>query len=501
MSINTRTVDAYLDGLVASNHITEPGRQWLVAALDPFHDTDVCCSGLPDTNLAPSIVQLVKQTFSVACPSGVTSGTWDANIVQFPIPHAFQLAATTAAQSGGDLLNIVDLVTSGGVTVGGVSAFTCATGSPTDLTATIVDGACPAQYFEGTCRVIAAGFEVVNTTSDLYAQGQILAYRTPQGNPHASQATYNIYDGSQSKYVGAASYHEWSSWPTTLANAMLLGGTRQWHAKEGVYSVATFSGAEHPAFGTIPLSPMVWPSDPEESGDTNTTIWVPPSFEVDQVATYANKFNHVDSFHMNGAYFTGLSLQTTLNVTVNWYIERFPDPYETDLVVLAKPSPPYDPRAMELYTNCLMDMPPGVPVAENGLGDWIASAFSGVTKFAAPLLNFIPGVGPIASAAASGLGSLASTFTSSKPSPSSNAMAKSYIAPPNTKLPPASEVAKATSFRAQAPRSERSEMRRIADVVAARLEKDLVLDGRARRKRGSKQSNKRGRPRRPRRKS
>lgn len=38
----------------------------------------------------------------------------------------------------------------------------------------------PFDYLTGSSRVVAMGFEVVNTTSDLYRQGLVTVYRQPQ---------------------------------------------------------------------------------------------------------------------------------------------------------------------------------------------------------------------------------------------------------------------------------------------------------------------------------
>jgi len=99
-------------------------------------------------------------------------------------------------------------------------------------------------------------------------------------------------------------------------------------------------------------------------------------------------------YDISGACFTGLSLQTTLFIRWNLYIERFPDSSLPDLVVLATPSPEYDPKALEAYSIALQDMPVGVPVAENGIGDW----FSGVVN---KISNVVGNVMPMAQKALS----------------------------------------------------------------------------------------------------
>jgi len=95
-------------------------------------------------------------------------------------------------------------------------------------------------------------------------------------------------------------------------------------------------------------------------------------------------------FNACGAFFTGLSPQTTLNLTVHYYVERFPDVAQTDLVLLATPSPRYDSQALTFYSNAVRDMPVGVMQRENSLGSWFRGAIQTVRNWFAPLASLIP---------------------------------------------------------------------------------------------------------------
>lgn len=112
-------------------------------------------------------------------------------------------------------------------------------------------------------------------------------------------------------------------------------------------------------------------------------------------------------FDTSGVHFTGLSYASTLTVNVRWLIERMPGPRESDLVVLATPSASYDPLALELYTRCLGDMPPGVMLSENPLGEWFRSALSKVADWAPKIGNVVGNFIPGASAFGNVIGGLA----------------------------------------------------------------------------------------------
>jgi len=98
-------------------------------------------------------------------------------------------------------------------------------------------------------------------------------------------------------------------------------------------------------------------------------------------------------FNIAGAYFSGLSNSTTLTVNIIHYFERFPSidiPSDVNLVVLAKPSCRYDPKALELYSAVIRHMPVGVPQRFNGLGDWFREAVQTAKDIVSPVLSAIP---------------------------------------------------------------------------------------------------------------
>jgi hypothetical protein len=49
-----------LNRIAARSGISEDGKQWLLASLDPFHDKAIHCNGYPDTQSAASVVQLAR---------------------------------------------------------------------------------------------------------------------------------------------------------------------------------------------------------------------------------------------------------------------------------------------------------------------------------------------------------------------------------------------------------------------------------------------------------
>jgi hypothetical protein len=252
----------------------------------------------------------------------------------------------------------------------------------------------PSEYCNGNTRVIGAAFEVVNTTAEISKQGQVTVYRLPTIKTPTMVSSTPIAGAFQTSYMNLQRFP-----PANLAQAQLLFGSRSWSAAEGAYVVARINDIDNPL-----LQPSFIP-----------TGWLAQDVIANQGGTYfsssAVTANYGQSdiqtpYDISGAYFTGLSFATSLTVNVRWLIERMPGPSETDLVVLATPSAPYDGLALELYTKALRDMPPGVMLKENPLGEWFRSALSAVADWAPKIGNalgtVLPGAGMIGNALGGG---------------------------------------------------------------------------------------------------
>lgn len=73
-----------LDKIGARLGLTPSGKEWIIASVDPYHDTPVNCCGYPDNNEAASVVQVVKVSTALVVPAAAGAGNWDCHIHQFP---------------------------------------------------------------------------------------------------------------------------------------------------------------------------------------------------------------------------------------------------------------------------------------------------------------------------------------------------------------------------------------------------------------------------------
>jgi hypothetical protein len=402
MSARVSRGERMLAKVGAKTGMTEKGRNWLIGALDPYHDTPLDVCGYPDGNKNPVCVQIVKQSFNLACPSAITTGTWDAQIISTPFCKPVRFS--NASQMGGTNSNPTNTIyhnsTGSNVTIGGVTAISTATGNsfnpainpPLTNTTNINSFGCPDQYLIGNARVIGKAFEVHNTTSELNLQGMCTTWTTPVGDYQTAGAyTSSLNTAGTFTQVGTVSTYTLPLWPNSQATAVLIPGSRQWTAKQGAYVVSRLETTN------IPISEQGFAIQPfYDSGDVSTAINLGPVNSVgDGVSSTVTNWANVfwDSFDQRGALFSGLSLASTLTVNMTWIIERQPDPSLTDLVVLAVPPPERDNVALDLYTHISDYLPTAVPVAENGLGDWFMDAISDVADFVAPAISSLPGVG------------------------------------------------------------------------------------------------------------
>jgi len=386
--------------------LSDDGKEWLKASLDPFHDNQICCNGYPDTCMSASVVQCVKQSVTIAAPPGITTGTWDLHVAQLPWFSSIQANSTSFPAASTNLLQQNADATS---VVGGLYIMKVPTGTNYVIAGTATNQVnssmvLPSTYYRGAARVVGSGFEITNTTAAINAQGLVTVYRNPMPM-NAFNSTYGIVNSATLNVnaVGAASFVSMPCPPVTLAQSLLLPGSRQWAASEGSYQVCALNTDQLPIQGANYIQPLIYTTNADD------TTQVTDHFAVTAVTNGTSPIAfmaHVEptfwtQFDQSGCIFTGLSLASTLTLNWNVYVERFPSQEDNDLIVLAHASPAHDPKALEFYSIALRFLPVGVPVAENGLGDWFKSVINVASDYIAPIASLIPH--PLAQGIATGI--------------------------------------------------------------------------------------------------
>jgi len=388
-----------LDKLVSASSITSAGADFVRKSLDPFHDFQTPLEGFPDEDVSRVVIQEITKTLVISSNQG-TGVTWDCHIATLPelnttlstnapwstkIGSMSSLGAITTSGTSQPTRSAIGPIVYSRVASGNESFISNVTGLPAAGT---IDAVSFNEYFDGQKRIIGMAYEVVNTTAPLYRSGAVACYRMPQVNQTCMVQTQNA---DLSNNLGLAIVSR--SPPTNIQQALLYTGSSQWSAEKGCYVVCVFDAMRNDLVGNTLATRVFTPSD--SNAIASNVIFMQSAI--------ANEFSPCKPlpFHTGGAYFTGLSEQTTLQLTIRLLVEVAPTATNSQLVVLAQPSPYYDPIAIEIYKRAAVQLPCGVPVDQNASGDFWDNVLSIIGK-AAPLAAMVPGIGGFLAPAISG---------------------------------------------------------------------------------------------------
>jgi len=451
-----------MHGLCSSRQITDEGCDWLKFALDPFHDLQLDnLRGYPDVNTEPTVIVKVRQAIELSAPAGLPANTnWDCHIVLSPIDWAkpngnlvyagtqetgYNAAAEVhpqgkgAGHPAGQIEQVgaasgsVNAVTSrlDGLVINSVPA-----GLSNDGDMTFTPGHCPSvaaggyavenitldKYLDydttdlGVYRLVYSGFEVVNTTAQIYKQGAVTVYEYGHSYENAQATIPFSVDSAVTPAAivpNSLATNQFRSPPNTIAEAKIMPGAHTWAAQDGCYCTAKFQG-ENPFQSVTNRNYIIQQNNPKAGSasgynltqqDYTVGSFISPGFLGPYQTTITGSPNaqyggkpgmtaapatHFSRMTTAGAYFTGLSPQTTLFVTWRVGIERLPAANKPTFLALAQPSATFDPNALLLYNLIANHLPPGCPQGWNDLGKWfniIANVAKRVIPSAFPLVS------------------------------------------------------------------------------------------------------------------
>lgn len=420
-----------MDELCKNRLITPEACDWVKSALDPFHDLQLeHLRGYPDVSTEPSVVVKIRQAVTIARPPGLPQGaTWDCHIVTSPID--FSPVTDSAVVSG----RVTPFGNNTRPTTAGVAGEIIGSGNrlarmdgllinsvPSDATnganMTFTPGHCPLtpaggyamqqinldNYLDfedtdlGVYRIIYSGFEVVNTTAQIYKQGAVTVYE--YGNSYEMGAsmptTYGPGNDNFLDYPLSQPTTFFRCPPNTLAEAKIMPGSHSWAAQDGCYNTAKFQsenkfqGMTRRPWAICQNNPTAPSAGGYFTGNSHGSFICDGSlYNLNVSSTTGPGPGDVGAYggpmhfsHMNttGAYFTGLSEQTTLFVTWRVGVERLPSANKPAFLALAQPSAVFDPNALVLYNMVANVLPPGCPQGYNDAGKWFRWISDAVQK-------------------------------------------------------------------------------------------------------------------------
>jgi hypothetical protein len=237
-------------------------------------------------------------------------------------------------------------------------------------------------------RVIAAGFEVTNTTAPLNKQGSLTAYRRSWTHTN-SGANLNLVAGTQDSSLFSIDFY--GGLPSSEEDAYNIPGSRQWAAEEGAYVTCALSELEN-NFNLPNSNPvMVGRMNPNQNSTTADLMALGQVSMPRPVlaATFMEPWgtHRPTNMALSGTYLTGLSAETTITVTLKAYLEIRPGMASPFLEIMSKPTK-YDAIALDTYFATLPTMPPGVPRHMNDMGDWLRMAET-AARVAVPVVRAV----------------------------------------------------------------------------------------------------------------
>lgn len=406
-----------MDELCKNRLITPEACDWVKSALDPFHDLQLeHLRGYPDVATEPTVVVKIRQAATITKPPGLGAGeTWDCHIVTSPIDFspcespsvrsAKALPFGDPARPSNDVAGLISLGDGGPrARMDGLLINSVPSSSSAGANMTFTPGHCPAvpgggyelqqinldDYLDfettdlGVYRLLYSGFEVVNTTAQIYKQGAVTVYE--YGNSFemgASMPQSKTLSADPSQPISQPTTY-FRCPPNTLAEAKIMPGSHSWAAQDGSYNTAKFQSENK--FQAMTRRPWAMCQNnetaPDEGGyqssNTHGSFISDQSLAILDLSTTggvgeAYRYGgpmHFSQMNTTGAYYTGLSEQTTLFVTWRVAIERLPSANKPAFLALAQPSATFDPNALVLYNMVANVLPPGCPQGYNDMGKW-----------------------------------------------------------------------------------------------------------------------------------
>jgi len=385
-----------LESAVGRKQLTKDGKEWLTLALDPFHDWNVPIAGYPDADCSNTVVQCFQYQADLVSPNAA----WDCHIrvnqyVNSSTEYQSLGSANAATQWTGStssspagILQITTCDSGQPLAPSGAALW-----APTNGTHSVL-GTYSDLLFSNS-RIIGLGFEVINTSAEIYKQGSLTAYKMPQTIGKTAVAVTNAAGTA----TGVIHPYTLRFPPSTVALASMLHGTVTWEAAKGAYVVCTQSTTNND-LSPVTYEPSMRSADGTVTAATYQDIcnlaFAPVAIPCNVYKTTAAK---VYPFNTHGVMVTGLNTNSTLRVRLRVYVERAPGPgnaADTALIPLATPSAGYDAAAIKVYSEVAARMPVAVPVDFNSFGDWW-KIISGIAKTVAVPIGALVG-GPTGAA-------------------------------------------------------------------------------------------------------
>lgn len=359
-----------------SNQLPLSTNNALSLVTDPYHDYNLRATGFPDGQASISAVRRFTARSTISCPFVLTAGDqWFFHVYTTPLHANARLSSYVI--TGNRLITSDTESTSQYIGPVNVAYFLLRNNTVVqtiikplgpDVT-TLVDR-------RTLRRTVSLGFEIHNTTAELYKSGSLTVYRAPSTNSSTDLWIKNSSDVGPTYYP----YHvnNVASLPQNISAANLLPNSRTWDAAKGAYCVAL--PVPNNTFSNVLCSNLVldvdgsqWGLHPAATDDLNRTLITYSPLAC--VGVYSSLYADNNQ---------------TFSVDMRQITELMPSPQDTVNLQFASTAPPCDREFLKLYAMMFNQIPPGTHVNKNASGDWFRSIIR-IAKDVVPLImGFIP---------------------------------------------------------------------------------------------------------------
>lgn len=360
-------------------NLKQDSRDWLISAIDPFHDFEHPIEGAPDQVVSKSYTRKYVQTLTVAAAADDDSivcsftGFHGATLNRFAswgVDYACDAATTVSALS----LAPINILKRNGSTWPSLTSYTAGTSTNLGVFYTC-------QVDDVPSRLVSLGIEVNDVTPALYRRGTV----------HVNHCTGEAEKMNVGREDATAVTPLWSDisfvrkpcLPISATQVVQTPGAYVAPAAKGVYVQARLNEIQSPKRGTqkypnagVAGAHQFLPLIAEANATSGECAekWYVCISDSGLNAT-RDELEAASGWRDSGFMpfvigFSGLAAQTVLQFSCVTTVEYFPQvthPFECGLATY---SPTYDPEAFRVYHEIMRQLPAAVPISMNAAGDY-----------------------------------------------------------------------------------------------------------------------------------
>lgn len=363
---------------VRAKALTPKGRDWLTLALDPEHHKNACVQpGFPDGRPGNNIIRTINEQQTFTLPDGI-DGTWSGVI--FSVPELCSQELAIGTQTNHIFSALHKFVKADGtpvkwglynaVFIPGVAAPPFPgdfTGDFTYPAGTLFYHSNFSAYCDGQSRLVAGSYKVCNTSTVTNLGGSATAFRSVT---EYREAVFTVSVTNQASTATPCTFT--TGPPLTLEDAYHIPGSTAVDWKEGVYQVLTFR--HPPRIGLCRYNTNAFFVDDLPNATNN--VFVRTQYDalgepmnLQSSRTAAPPCIRDAGTDVSGIFVSGLTAGMSMTLFMRTQLETFPTAHSTD-ITLARPAPPCDEVAWELYRTILRGLPTYAPFRANDSSMW-----------------------------------------------------------------------------------------------------------------------------------